>query len=113
MSLIQFNSEVPEEWCARHVLKGKPGHHIELKKRFNKWSSVVILVALNGWKYAAKKEVPDVPLGKREYYPNNGYGTKGCQVRMAMNGPLKMTMEEFEEIQEAVHEAYAILKNGQ
>ena len=106
---LQWNNGVanPTAWCAELV--SKDGHsQVEISKTF-RGCNIVIIVAKDGWNYPPKHETVDSKL-KPGTYPRNTVSTRGLNVRMSMNGPLKLRFKEFEEISQAVAEAKAMLE---
>ena len=58
---------------------------------------VVIIVGLDGWNYnSSDNRVPN----------RWGQSSLGQNVRMSMNGPLKLTMSEWQGVNAAVEDAY-------
>ena len=70
-----------------------------------------MIVAKDGWVHKPKNETVDTVAGSRNGYPRYSNSTRGYNVRMSMNGPLKLTFKEFEEISQAVEEAKIWLNN--
>lgn len=101
-------------WRAKHFNLGKEGARIELKKKFTGINNgqgstqVSMIVALDGWDYAAKHEHRRTfQRGVDDWFHTD---TRGLNVRMSMNGPLLMTFDQFREINDIVNEAEHYLK---
>lgn len=94
-------------WKAKQFNIGKENSRIELRKSFTGINNgqgstqVTIFVALDGWDYAAKYEARTENI-KGEWFHTD---TRGLNVRMSMNGPLLMTFDQFNEINQIVEEA--------
>ena len=103
-------------WRAKLVNRGKDGARIELKKKFTGINNgqgstqVSMIVALDGWDYAAKHEARTAKAPTSDWFHTD---TRGLNVRMSMNGPLLMTFEQFAEINQAVQEAADVLRDTQ
>lgn len=98
----QMSDDDAKRWKAKIINKGKENARIELRKSFDT-AQVFIVVALDGWDLSSKFDYRDPP---RDYFVS----TRGLNVRMSMNGPLKLTFEQFAEFQQAVEEARQILE---
>lgn len=101
----------PTPWCAELVtIDKKDGTaQIEITKSF-RGCSIVVIVAKDGWVYSPKKETVDSQPYTRSGYTAYTIATRGYNVRISMNGPLKLTFDEFDEISQAVEEAKAWLE---
>lgn len=105
----QMSDADNRKWKAKHINKGKAGERIEIRKAFGP-TQILIFVAKDGWNYSEKHEVADHdhnwsrrPNGRPEV------GTKGKNVRVSMNGPLKLTWDEYNELTQAIEEAKTLL----
>ena len=111
----QMSEQDSVRWRAKLVNGGKDGARVELKKKFTGINNgqgstqVSMIVALDGWDYAAKHEARTANV-KGEWFHTD---TRGLNVRMSMNGPLLMTFEQFAEINQAVQEAADVLRDTQ
>ena len=110
----QMGDEDRRRWKAKKFNIGKENARIELRRSMpggvsgrGDATQVHIIVALDGWDYSKKFE-------SREENPKPGkhwnYDTRGLNVRMSMNGPLLMTFELFNEINQIVTEARTYLE---
>lgn len=103
----QMSDDDAARWKAKILNEGKCNARIELRKSFpNTATQVMIFVALDGWDFANKNESIDQ---KQEQYGHT-QATRGLNVRMSMNGPLKLTFEQFDEFAQIIAEAKAYLK---
>lgn len=98
----QMSTEDSQRWKAKKFNIGKPNARIELRKTFGP-TQVFIIVARDGWDLSSKHEYRDNP--KSDFSKYYGRCTKGLQVRMSMNGPLLMSLGDFNEINAIVAEA--------
>ena len=103
----QMSKSDAQRWKARHFNLGKENARVELRKNF-KATQVFIIVALDGWDLAAKHECRDSDKMNGYYWKI----TKGLNVRMTMNGPLLMTFDQFNEINQIVEEAKMFLSEN-
>lgn len=109
----QMDKSDAERWKAKLFNAGKENARIELRKTFTGVnngqgaSQVFMIVSLDGWDLAAKHEQRSAM--KKGYYM--GTDTRGLNVRMSMNGPLLMTFDTFNEIDQIVNEAREHLLN--
>lgn len=113
----QMGEADSRRWKAKKFNIGKPNARIELRKSIGGGvsgrgpvSQVTIFVALDGWDFAKKHEY------RREHDPDvDGYfhyDTRGYNVRISMNGPILMTFDEFNEINQIVTEARDYLEQA-
>jgi hypothetical protein len=98
----QMSDADAHRWKAKKFNIGKDGARIELRKSFAPNSTQVhIIVALDGWDYAKKNEHrAGNPDGRWHHLD-----TRGLNVRMSMNGPLLMTFDVWNEMNQIVQEA--------
>lgn len=98
------NIDNKDSWKCKLINKSKKNCRIELKKTFGP-TYMFIIVALNGWYYSPKNEVVDEQKNWTQL------NTEGLNVRISMNGSLKLAFEQFKEIDCVVSEAMDYLKN--
>lgn len=103
----QMSVEDARKWKANHFNKGKEGERIEIRKSF-KECQILIIVGKDGWNYSTKHEVADVAY-EDSHWPK--IGTKGKNVRISLNGPLKLSWAEWDEMVQAVAEAKRLFSN--
>lgn len=99
----QMSYEDAERWKCKIFNEGKENSRIEIRKSFD-CVQIFIIVAKDGWDLSSKNE-------KRNANSTLYFDTKGLNVRMSMNGSLRLTFEQFEEIGKIVEEAKEYL-NG-
>jgi hypothetical protein len=104
----QMSDADAHRWKAKKFNVGKDGGRIELRKSFEPNSTQVhIIVALDGWDYAKKHEKRESNPAGRCFHTD----TRGLNVRMSMNGPLLMTFDLWNEMNQLVQEARDYLEN--
>ena len=103
----QMSKSNAQRWKAKHFNLGKENARVELRKNFG-MTQVFVIVALDGWDLAAKGESRGPSKSSGSYYRD----TKGLNVRMSMNGPLLMTFDQFNEINQIVEEAKMFLSEN-
>ena len=113
----QMSQADAHRWKAKKYNIGKDGARIELRKSFaggvsgrGPSSQVHIIVALDGWDYSKKHESRQAEPKPGKYW---NLDTRGLNVRMSMNGPLLMTFDVFNEINQIVQEARDYLEANQ
>lgn len=74
-------------------------------------SQVHVIVALDGWDYGKKFEKRGGGTDPKRFY--DLFDTTGLNVRMSMNGPLLMTFDVINEINQIVQEAQDYLETNQ
>ena len=106
----QMDANDARRWKAKKFNIGKHNARIELRKSINA-TNLTIFVALDGWDFSNKNEyqISKTPSGNDHYVP--GLCTQGLNVRMSMNGPLHMTFDVFNEINQIVQEAKVYLES--
>jgi len=114
----QMSDADSRRWKAKKFNIGKPNARIELRKSIGGGmsgrgpvSQVHIIVALDGWDYGKKFEKRGGGIDPKRRY--DLFDTAGLNVRMSMNGPLLMTFDVFNEINQIVQEARDYLENNQ
>ena len=100
----QMSTSDAQKWRGKRTNKGKEADKIEIKKQFGNGTMVVIFVAKDGWDKA--------PTEARVKKDNWTKGTRGLNFRMSMNGPLLLTMKQYEEFDAVVREAWDLIKEG-
>lgn len=107
----QMSDDDANRWKAKKFNIGKENARIELRKTF-KGVQLFMIVALDGWDLAKKfeKRAPEYD-DQGNWMRHND--TRGLNVRMSMNGPLRMTFDVFSEINQIVQEARIYLENNQ
>jgi hypothetical protein len=81
------------KWKGKIVNRRKPSCHIEIRKSFPSGANLLIIVALKG------------------YSANNGKDEDFSGVRISLNGPAKMSPQEFRDLYRVVEEAQFKLVN--
>lgn len=82
------------EW--KKTTKGK---QIELRKNFG--NDLLVIICKNGWMFNNEKPNPKNPWGS---------STEGYDIRISMNGPIKLTLKDWIDIEEQI--GYAIEEAG-
>lgn len=102
----QMSQKDAQKWRAKRFNEGKDGDRIEIRKSFGHWGTqVFIIVAKDGWNLAAKHE--DRAGARGKYVPN--MDTRGMNFRMSMNGALRLSWAQYEEMNAAIREAWSLL----
>jgi len=106
----QMSGADAERWKAKKFNIGKENARIELRKSFDS-VQLFIIIALDGWDLSKKFEK------RADQYDEQGnclyhFDTRGLNVRMSMNGALRMTFEMFDEINQIVNEARVYLTDN-
>ena len=78
----------------------RKNNQIELRKLFKREANLLIIVCPGGWTY--KEENPKEKLGYR--------ATSGFDIRMSTNGVMKLTVNDWKDINEQVNKALEELK---
>lgn len=110
----QMSDADARKWKGKRFNKGKDGDRIEVRKSFDE-CQILIFIAKDGWVYSNKGETIEPEYrsyidahGKENKYVSNR-PTKGKNVRISMNGPLKLSFLEWQELADVIEEAKNIL----
>jgi len=95
ISLKEYKKTRSEKWCAR-VVNSEPGSPYAEIRKYCMGGQLFLIVSLgDGYNY--------------KFYKSSH--TKGINVHMATNGPIRMTFEGIEEMYQAIQEAKTALEN--